>query len=426
MRDAEKPKEQLARELDEMRTRVAKLEDSRREWQRTQEAFRGSEERFHKIFEHSNDGIFIVDPEHDEIIDANSKACDMLGYAREELLALSASAIHPREMPKFRAFAKQVAEKGKGWTNELTCLTKSSKNLATEMSAALIDLSGRTYMIALVRDITERKKAEAELRRANERMRADLEAAARIQKALLPGQAPPVEGIGLAWEVQPCEELAGDILNIFQLDKDCLGLYIVDVSGHGVQAAMLSVALHRVLTAVPGPTSLLTRRQDDEAKYEVVSPALVCTELNRLFPMDAGAVIPQYLTLIYGVLNTKTRQFRYALAGHPPPIYEPAEGKAFEIGQYGFPIGFFSDASYEEQIITAEPGSRLYFYSDGVTEIVNSDDESFGRDRLREAIDDSRGRSLHDALSYLLERVQAWSGDARREDDISLLAVEIQ
>ena len=181
MIDAEKPKEQLVRELDEMRTRVAKLEDSRRESQRTQEAFRSSEERFHKIFEYSNDGIFIVDPDHDEIIEVNSKASDMLGYTRGELLRLPVSAIHPREMPKFRAFAELVAKKGEGWTNELTCLTKSHKTLATEMSAALIDLSGRTYMIAQVRDITERKRAEAELRRAHERMQADLRAAARIQ-----------------------------------------------------------------------------------------------------------------------------------------------------------------------------------------------------------------------------------------------------
>ena len=101
---------------------------------------------------------------------------------------------------------------------------------------------------------------------------------------------------------QPCEELDGDTLNIFQLDREHLGLYLLDVSGHGASAAMLSVALHRVLTPVPGPTSLLTRLQDGGPKYDIVSPAVVCRELNSLFPMDADAVIPQYFTLIYGAL----------------------------------------------------------------------------------------------------------------------------
>ena len=137
-------------------------------------------------------------------------------------------------------------------------------------------------------------------------------------------------------------------------------------------------------------------------------------------------MLTQYFTLIYGVLSTKTRQFRYALAGHPPPVYGPPQGQAFEIGEYGFPIGLLSNATYEEQLIQAEPGARLYFYSDGLTEVVNLHDEAFGRDRLREAVDESRDRPLQDTLSYLLERVQAWSGNNRREDDVSLLAVEIQ
>ena len=96
------------------------------------------------------------------------------------------------------------------------------------------------------------------------------------------------------------------------------------------------------------------------------------------------------------------------------------------MGQYGFPIGLFSNATYEEQLINAQPGARLYFYSDGLTDVVNLHDEAFGRDRLKEAVDESHDRPLQDALSHLLERVQAWRGDAKREDDVSLLAVEIQ
>ena len=336
------------------------------------------------------------------------------------------SAIHPDEMPRVKAFAKQVLTEGVGWTNELSCVTRSKKKLASEISASLFDVDGTPCMIALVRDVSERKRAQDALRKANKRMRAELEAAAEIQRALLPSRAPVMENVRVAWEVLPCEELDGDTLNVFRLDSEHLGLYLLDVSGHGASAAMLSVALHRILTPVPGPSSLLTRPQDAWSRYDIVSPAEVCRELNGRFPMDADAVIPQYFTLIYGVLNTKTRGFRYALAGHPPPVYGPPQGRACEVGEYNFPIGLFRNATYEEQLIRAEPGARLYFYSDGLTDVVNLHNEAFGRNRLREAVDESRDRPLQETLSYLLERVQAWSGNTRRDDDVSLLAIEIQ
>lgn len=424
MKDADRSHQQLVRQLEELRSRVVELEAAEKEWNQTTAALRKSEEAFRTIFDHSNDGILVVDADRDKIIEVNSKACDMLGYAREELLSLPMSAIHPDEMPRVKAFAKHVLTEGVGWTNELSCVTKSKRKLAAEISASLFDVHGTPCMIALVRDVSERKRAEEELRTAHKRMRAELEAAAEIQRALLPSRAPVMEKVRVAWEVLPCEELDGDTLNVFRLDSEHLGLYLLDVSGHGASAAMLSVTLHRVLT--PGPTSVVTRPQDAGSPHDIVPPALVCRDLNGLFPMDAGAVIPQYFTLVYGVLSTKTRQFRYALAGHPPPVYQPPQGPAFDIGEYGFPIGLFSNATYEEQLIHAEPGARLYFYSDGLTDVVNLHDEAFGRDRLKEAVDESHDRPLQDALSHLLERVHAWRGDAKREDDISLLAVEIQ
>ena len=129
-----------------------------------EEALRESEERFRKIFDHSNDAIFVVDPAHDEILNVNTKACAILGYSREELLSMPMSAIHPDEMPQFRAFARSVMEHGSGWTNELACLTKTHQALPAEISASVAEIAGRTCMIALIRDISERKRAEEALR----------------------------------------------------------------------------------------------------------------------------------------------------------------------------------------------------------------------------------------------------------------------
>ena len=133
-------------------------------------ALRRSEERFRKIFDHSNDAIFVIDPAQDKILDVNSTACDMLGYSRNELLSTPISAIHPNEMPQLLAFAESVVEKGSGWTDELTCLTKSGETLPAEISASVFDVGGTRCVLALVRNIAERKRAEKALRESEERL----------------------------------------------------------------------------------------------------------------------------------------------------------------------------------------------------------------------------------------------------------------
>ncbi len=144
---------------------------------RVKEALAKGEEHFRKIFTYSNDAIFVIDPAKDKIIDVNPRATDMLGYSREELLSLPITSIHPNEMPELLAFASSVFENGNGWTNELTCMTKSGKTLPAEISASVIDISSTSYMIALVRDISERKRMENALRESENRLSRILESA---------------------------------------------------------------------------------------------------------------------------------------------------------------------------------------------------------------------------------------------------------
>jgi|GEM_PF-2434382 len=119
-----------------------------------------SETHFRKIFDHSNDAIFVVDPIQDKILDINTKACTMLGYSRAELLALSYFDIHLHVLPQLMAFVQSVVEQGYGWTNELALMTKSGKPLPAEISASIIELDGNPSLIALVRDSSERKESE--------------------------------------------------------------------------------------------------------------------------------------------------------------------------------------------------------------------------------------------------------------------------
>jgi PAS domain S-box-containing protein len=155
--EQKKAEEDLRRAQDELRSRA-------------QEAIYQSEDKFHRIFNHSNDAIFIIDPEKDKILDANTAASKLLGYSRSELFLMGVSDIHPKEMKAFKEFASKILSEKKGWTDELSCFTKSGNSIPSEISASTIEMEGKVSIIALVRDITERKKAEHELKELNEQL----------------------------------------------------------------------------------------------------------------------------------------------------------------------------------------------------------------------------------------------------------------
>ncbi|QRV15994.1 MEDS domain-containing protein [Haloterrigena salifodinae] len=119
-----------------------------------------SKEHFKQIFESSHDAILIVDPDADEILDANPAASEMFGYARDELLARGPSDLYPDEHDRFSTFVDEVVEDGIGWTDELTCRTRDGVRIPTEISASQIEVDDRPVMFAAIRDITERKEHE--------------------------------------------------------------------------------------------------------------------------------------------------------------------------------------------------------------------------------------------------------------------------
>ena len=268
----------------------------------------------------------------------------------------------------------------------------------------------------------ELEEANARLANANGRMSRDLKAAAKIQETFLPRGAPRVPGADFAWIYQPCDELAGDGLNIIPLGDGKIALYILDVSGHGVASALLSVALCRLLSPPSEPSSILFRDRDDRDRFDITSPAEVATRLNRLFPFDFAT--EQFATMVYGILDTPTGEFRYVSAGHPGPVHLPKGADPVILESQGFPIGLADDA-YQERAVRLRAGDRLYLYSDGVSEAMGTDGKQFGDARLLEAIHQGRSEPLKDSLATLLGAIARWRGPARPEDDISILAVEV-
>ena len=185
----------------------------------------------------------------------------LTGYSREEVLGrncrfLQGAGTAAEAITNVRTAVNDARE----CTVEILNYRKDGTPFWNRLSITPVrDDSGEvTHFIGIQSDVSQRRRAEEDLRRTTRELesalgelRRDLDLAARIQQSFLPKAAPDVEGLDVSWEYRPCAHLAGDFLNVFALDDRRVALYILDVSGHGAPAALLSVTLSRLLSATP-------------------------------------------------------------------------------------------------------------------------------------------------------------------------------
>jgi sigma-B regulation protein RsbU (phosphoserine phosphatase) len=279
------------------------------------------------------------------------------------------------------------------------------------------DLGEVTHYIGIQSDVSARRQAEQGLRRAKEALEHDLHLAARVQQALLPPVELQLGGLRIARAFHPCTDLAGDAVGVVAFRHGPVGLYLLDVSGHGVGAALLSFTLNHLLSPSAEGGLLL---EETAAGPGVVPPSRVAERLNRQFPMDRTR---QYFTFVYGAVDASCERFQYVMAGHPAPILLPRTGPAAPLPGRGLPIGMIEQATYDDEAVVLHPGDRLYFYTDGVIEALDASEQEFGYDRLVAEVVRQRDRPLRAGLDTIADLVRDWSGGQLR-DDVSLLAAE--
>jgi PAS domain S-box-containing protein len=274
-----------------------------------------------------------------------------------------------------------------------------------------------THFIGIQSDVTARRNAEEELRRAKAALEDEVRLAARVQQSLLPPPEVHVPGLRVARAFHPCTDLAGDAMGVVPLPRVSVGLYLADVSGHGVGASLLSFTLSHFLSSFREGSVLFEERDDGPVP---VSPARLAGRLNRQFPMERTR---QYLTLAYGAYDGREGRLRYVVAGHPAPLLLRRGERPAPLPGRGLPIGMFESASWEEQSVSLEPGDRVYLYTDGVTEAVDAAETEFGPARLMAEIEAAREQPLREGLDRIVDEVRRWAGGSPK-DDVSLLAFE--
>ena len=262
-----------------------------------------------------------------------------------------------------------------------------------------------------------------ELEGANQRMLRELKAAEKAQRALLPTTLPHLPGVRCAWHLTPCDELAGDTLGVVRLDETHLGIYVVDVSGHGVSSALLAVQVSRFLSPLSGSGSLLKRSMPQPPGYRLTPPDEVARELNSTFA-NPGTLM--YFTMFYAVYDTLSRRLEAVCCGHPPPLVLRAGGGCEMPALEGHPIGIFppGKAEFGRWGTVLAPGDQVIGYSDGITEAESPDGTFLSGEGLCDIASRRSGLTGDALLQALIADVAAWRGGAKPADDLSLVVLE--
>jgi PAS domain S-box-containing protein len=392
----------VERELREAATRAARRQ--------AENALRESEQRYRLLWENSTDAVVSMDAES-VIKFVNPAAEEIFGYQTEELmgqqftllLAESARALF-REWAQ--GFFRSDHARSKQPPMETLGRHKSGKEIVLDVGFNPIDLEGSRSLVAFVRDITERKRSEQELRENEEQFRV----AREIQQHLFPKSAPTVQGFDIAGVSQPAEATGGDYFDYLTMLNDRLGIAIGDVTGHGIGPALLMAETRAYLRIVG-------RNRED--------PGEILTRANRVLAEDVG--YERFVTVLLVSLDPQRRVLAYANAGHPAGYVLSASGETkAQLKRTGLPLGIKPDTAYPPASeVALASGDVVLLLTDGIDEAVAPDDKLFGVERALEVVRSNRGGTAREIVDALFAAVRQFSQDLPQLDDATAVVIKL-
>ncbi|MCP4131789.1 MAG: SpoIIE family protein phosphatase [bacterium] len=262
-------------------------------------------------------------------------------------------------------------------------------------------------------EIEKRKEVEAQLRKKNEVMEDDLDAARAVQLSFLP-EIPDVSFLAIDYQYTPLKAVGGDLLSLIKLNEKQLGLFIGDVTGHGVKAS-----LYTSLVKVISDRMSLLYGLDPKTYLEHLNK-----ELINMMPEES------FLTALYGFFLRQGDEvlLSYSRAAHPYPIvWRSAHGEAELLKSGGVPICYDDDSTFVNNPVSLRQGDRIFFYTDGFHESRNRSKEMLdfaGLQRLIKEIN-NRGLSLGETTDAIIKEVEVFTEGLPVTDDRVLIGVEV-
>lgn len=260
-----------------------------------------------------------------------------------------------------------------------------------------------------IKDLNQQLVARnQELMQKQKILNEDLNAAAVIQQSLLPINFPAIPNVKMSWFCSPCAFVGGDICSALQMDHDSTAFYILDVSGHGVPSAMVTVSITQYL--------------QQKLLSSLNSPKQVLTGLNKDYPFEK---FNMFSTIFYMILNSKNGKLRYSSAGHPPAIYLSKDKPLTLLDDAnGAVIGLTTDSTYDEKEISLQNGDKFILYTDGVVEFCNLHGKRYGDERLFSLLEQVKTHSLEDIIQHIRNSIKEFGETKAAQDDISVLGIE--
>ncbi len=235
----------------------------------------------------------------------------------------------------------------------------------------------------------------------------ELDVASKMQQSILPTQFPKGENFQLFGTMEPARNVGGDFFDVLSLDNDHIGLAIADVSDKGVPAALFMMSSRTLLKG---------------AAIGLDEPGRVLAEVNDLLHDDNEAEM--FVTMLYATYDPRTGNLTYANGGHNTPVVFHADGTSTVLPLTGgIALGLVPDLKYDQSTITLARGDTMVFYTDGVTEAMNSREEEFGMQRLRSVFGTEPPQDAHLTNEAVFRAVHAFAGDTPQSDDVTCLTL---
>ncbi len=319
--------------------------------------------------------------------------------------------------------------KGKNWGRFLYVIGITTGQASSEEA---VDVEGGAMDDCLCRPFTRREfrsrvqtgikiiRLSEKLRDVMENRRSDLLSGREAQASLIPMHFPDIPNMEIAARFIPSAYVSGDLYDIFRLDEGHVGLFSVDVSGHGIAAALFSVELRQRLSSRLQPGGVLKVPTDAAPFYRINPPERVMEILDR---DDTLATCNRYFTMVYAIVDLPKGQVAFSRAGHNPPLLIRSDGSAQYQEAGGAPIGLgIPTPARERHSVDLRMGDSFILFSDGINETFSrSGKNGYGLSRVRDILTRHRHKNLGDSFDALMADVREHRGSEDFSDDISII-----